>query len=205
MGVDAERLPPDAVGQARHQGPAQTNRRTAAQTLRFPAFSIVDGDVNTLICVLAFLGLRHGQPVLRVGLRLMPPHLIGTPTQYENMKLRNWPPVCTIRKCLRVDFLRGETTLHRPISLPLPFIRAGNGFFQRDNCRLDFPGNYRAAKYFSAEDARGVPIASAIGRGRVSPCRAIGTGRPPCSCRPGAARTSARRKHNASILSRTSR
>ena len=38
----------------------------------------------------------------------------------------NWPPVRAIRKCLRVDFLRSETTLHRPISLPLPFIRAGN-------------------------------------------------------------------------------
>jgi hypothetical protein len=50
----------------------------------------VDGDVNTLICVVAFLGLRHGQPVLRVGLRLMPRHLIGTPTQrrkYEAAQL----------------------------------------------------------------------------------------------------------------------
>jgi len=55
MGVDAEHFPTDAVGQPRQQCPAQTDRRPAARTLRFPADPVADGDVDTLIRVIALL------------------------------------------------------------------------------------------------------------------------------------------------------
>ena len=55
MGVDAEHLPTDAVGQPRQQGPAQTDSRAAAQTLRFPADPVADGDVDIFILVIALL------------------------------------------------------------------------------------------------------------------------------------------------------
>jgi hypothetical protein len=55
MGVDAEHFPTDAVGQPRQQGPAQTDRRAAAQTLRFPADPVAHGDVDALILVIALL------------------------------------------------------------------------------------------------------------------------------------------------------
>jgi hypothetical protein len=37
------------------KGPPQADRGTAAQPLRIPAASITDGDVNTLILVIALL------------------------------------------------------------------------------------------------------------------------------------------------------
>ena len=55
IGVDTQHFPADAVGQPRQQGPTQTDRRAAAQTLRFPADPVADGDVDTLIRVIALL------------------------------------------------------------------------------------------------------------------------------------------------------
>jgi hypothetical protein len=55
MGVDAEHFPTDAVDQPRQQRPAQTDRRTAAQTLCFPADPVADGDVDTFILVIPLL------------------------------------------------------------------------------------------------------------------------------------------------------
>jgi hypothetical protein len=55
MGVDAEHFPFDAVGQPRQQGPAQADRRAAAQTLRLPADPVADGDVDIFIGVIALL------------------------------------------------------------------------------------------------------------------------------------------------------
>ena len=55
MGVDAEHLPVDAAGQPMQKGPAQTDRRAAPQTLRVPGNPVVDGDMDTLILVIAFL------------------------------------------------------------------------------------------------------------------------------------------------------
>jgi hypothetical protein len=55
MGVDAEHFSTDAVGQPRQEGLAQADRRTAAQTLRFPADPVADGDVHAFILVVALL------------------------------------------------------------------------------------------------------------------------------------------------------
>ena len=55
IGVDGERCPTGPVGQPRQQGPAQTDRRPAAQTLNFPANTVADGDVDTFILVIALL------------------------------------------------------------------------------------------------------------------------------------------------------
>ena len=54
MGVDAEHFPTDAVG-PRQEGWAQADRRTAAQTLRFPADPVADGDVHAFILVIPLL------------------------------------------------------------------------------------------------------------------------------------------------------
>ena len=64
IGVDAERCPTDAVGQPRLQGPTQTDHRTAAQTLGFPADPVADGDVDTFILVIAFLVGDMGDQLL---------------------------------------------------------------------------------------------------------------------------------------------
>ena len=45
----------DAVGQPRHQGPAQTDRRAAAQPLRWPADPVADGHVDAFILEVALL------------------------------------------------------------------------------------------------------------------------------------------------------
>ena len=55
MRVDAEHFPIDSGGQPRQQDPTQTDRRAAAQTLRFPAGDVADGDVDTSIFVIALL------------------------------------------------------------------------------------------------------------------------------------------------------
>ena len=64
IGVDAERCPTDPVGQPRQQGSAQTDHRAAAQTLRFPADPVADGDVDTLIFEVALLVGHLGDQLL---------------------------------------------------------------------------------------------------------------------------------------------
>jgi hypothetical protein len=55
MGIHAEHFPTDAFGQPQQQGPAQADRRAAAQTLRLPVDPIADGDVDTFILIIALL------------------------------------------------------------------------------------------------------------------------------------------------------
>ena len=89
MGVDDEHFPADAVGQPRQQGPAQTDRRAAAQTLRFPPDPVADGDVDTFILVIALLVGNIGDQFLvdtspdigqvdRVHRRNSPPSDLGS-------------------------------------------------------------------------------------------------------------------------------
>jgi hypothetical protein len=66
MGVDAEHFPADAVGQPRQQGAAQADCRAAAHTLRFPADSVADGDVDAFILVVALLISNVGDQFLVV-------------------------------------------------------------------------------------------------------------------------------------------
>ena len=55
VGVDAERRPVDAVGQPRHQRPAETDRRAAAQPFDVPADAVADGDVDSFVLEVALL------------------------------------------------------------------------------------------------------------------------------------------------------
>jgi hypothetical protein len=55
MGIDAEHRPPDAIGHPRQQGPAKADRRAAAHSLRFPADSVANRDVDAFILVVALL------------------------------------------------------------------------------------------------------------------------------------------------------
>jgi hypothetical protein len=48
----------------------------------------------------------------------------------ENRMRRNWPQKPAIRKCFRMDFVRGGTGRHKPISSPAPIYRSGELIFR---------------------------------------------------------------------------